>query len=312
MSKHIISWISLLSNLTLPAYAADTPQVVVSIKPIHALVSGVLAGVGTPALLLQGGESPHTYTLKPSQVKMLQDADLVVWTGAGIEKFLEKPLTTLNDQTRQLRLIDLTGLTLLKVRQGGAWETHSHLDADSAAAEPDHDTGVDQHLWLSPRNAKVIVTAIAETLSQIDTHHATRYHENVSRLTQQLDQLDQELIDQLTPVKQIPFLVFHDAYQYFELRYGLTAVGAVTLSPDQSPSVKRLFELRTRLKELQVRCVFSEPQFEPALVSTIIEGTSARRGTLDPLGAELQAGVEAYFILLRNLATSFQECLLAK
>jgi zinc transport system substrate-binding protein len=243
---------------------------------------------------------------------VLHDADLVVWIGAGIEKFLEKPLTTVNDKTRQLRLTEVTGLTLLKVRQGGAWEPHSRFDSESHGEEHDHDTPFDQHLWLSPRNATVIVKAIAKTLSQIDTHHASRYHENVSRLTQQLDQLDQELTDQLAPAKQIPFLVFHDAYQYFELRYGLTAVGAVTLSPDQSPSIKRLSELRTRLKELQVRCVFSEPQFEPALVSTIIEGTATRRGTLDPLGAELQAGVEAYFILLRNLAKSFQECLLAK
>ncbi len=309
MLKYIISHITLPLLIT-TATAADTPQVVVSIKPIHALVSGVMADVGTPALLLQGGESPHTYTMKPSQVKMLHDADLVVWIGAGIETFLEKPLTTLNKQTQQLRLLDITGLTLLKVRQGGVWESHPHHDSNSHEEEHEEDTQFDPHLWLSPLNAKVMAKAIADTLSQNDPHHATQYAKNLSRLLHQLDQLDQELKVQLAPLQQIPFLVFHDAYQYFEMRYGLTAVGAVTLSPEQSPSVKRLSELRTRLKELQVRCVFSEPQFEPALVNTLIEDTTTRLGTLDPVGAELQAGEEAYVMLLRNLAKSFQECLM--
>lgn len=315
MSKYIIPWIIFPLHLISTAQAAQAPQVVVSLKPIHALVSGIMADVGTPTLLLQGGESPHTYTMKPSQAKILHEADLIVWVGAGIEKFLEKPLTTLPNQTRHLRLIDLKGLTLLKARHGGVWETHLHLDSDSHEHEDEPDdpqTTVDPHLWLSPLNATVMVKAIAEILSQKDPSHADRYTKNASRMTQQLDQLDQELTGQLAPVTQRPFLVFHDAYQYFENRYGLTAAGSVTLSPDQSPSVKRVSELRTKIKELQVYCVFSEPQFEPALVNTLMEDTTARRGTLDPLGAELQAGEAAYFTLLRNLANSFRDCLLAK
>lgn len=303
MWKHVIGWLSLLFSLTTPA-----ANVVVTIKPIHSLVSVVMEKVGTPILLLQGGESPHTYSLKPSQVKQLREADLVIWMGLGIERFLEKSLAMLPSQTKQLSLATVTGLTLLKVREGGAWEPHSHHDASDSG----HEEHFDQHLWLAPDNVKIMVKAIAAALSQIDATNAARYRDNATRLSERLGQLDQELKVQLATTKNLPFLVFHDAYQYFEQHYGLTAVGAITLSPEQSPSAKRVHELRSRIKDLQVRCVFSEPQFEPALVTTLIEGTFARRGTLDPLGAELPAGTEAYFSLLHELANSFNECLLAK
>ena len=309
MLKSVVLWISIVFTLTVQA--ADPPQVVVTLKPIYALVSGVMAGVGTPVLLLQGGESPHTYSMKPSQIKLLHEADLIVWVGPGMEKFLEKLLVTLHKTTRELQLTEIKGLTILKVRQSGAWESHAHLDLhENDKSNPSEQ--IDSHLWLDLYNAKVIVKAIAETLSQLDTKQASRYQDNAVRLTKQVDQLDQELTAQLAPAKNLPFLVFHDAYQYFEKRYGLTAVGSITLSPEQSPSAKKLHELRTRINQLQVRCVFSEPQFEPGLVTTLIEGTPVRRGILDPLGVQLPTGTEAYFVLLRNLADSLNKCLLAK
>ena len=302
MLKPMLFWISLGLSLTIRA----DPQVVVTIKPIHALVSGIMDGVNTPYLLLAGGESPHTYSLRPSQVKQLHQADLLVWIGPAVEKFLEKPLTTLSDQTQVLRLLDVPDLTLLKARRGETWENHHHHHDSHPATE----TEIDQHIWLDPHNAQAMVLAITPVLSQIDPNNAPRYQQNATRLIEQLDQLDQELKKQIAPVKELPFLVFHDAYQYFENRYGIAAVGSISLSPETRPSVKRLHELRSRIKQLQVRCVLSEPQFESALVTTLIEGTLTRRGILDPLGVELTAGTEAYFILLRNLAKSLSQCLL--
>jgi zinc transport system substrate-binding protein len=217
-----------------------------------------------------------------------------------VESFLEKIMRTLSDKTRILRLIDVPGLSLLKVRDGKAWETQSHHHDEHHESEFE----IDPHIWLSPDNAKVIVQAIAQTLSQIDANNAARYMANATRLVERLDQFDQTLKQQLAPVKALPFLVFHDAYQYFEHHYGLTAVGAITLSPETRPSVRRLYQLRARLKKQQIRCVFSEPQFESTLVTTLIEGTSVRRGVLDPLGADLAAGMDSYFTLLGNLANT--------
>jgi zinc transport system substrate-binding protein len=299
----IATLLSLSLSLIAPVNYASAPQVVVTIKPIHALVSGVMDGVGTPYLLLSGGESPHSYSLRPSQVRQLRKAGVVIWVGPTIETFLTKMITTLSKKTYILRLIDLHGLSLLKVRKGKDWESH-HYDE-----HPDNELQIDPHIWLDPENAKIIVQAIAQTLTKIDPNNSVHYQANASHLLDKLDKLDLSLKQQLASVKTVPFLVFHDAYQYFEHRYQLTVAGAINLSPENRPSVRRLYKLRVRLKKQQIRCVFSEPQFESALVATVIEGSSVRRGVLDPLGADLAIGVEAYFTLLNNMAHSLKQCL---
>lgn len=282
--------------------ATDVPQVVVTLKPIHALVSGVMQGVGEPSLLLAGGESPHTYSLKPSQMKQLQQAQLIVWVGSAIESFLVKPLQTVPKEVRQLSLLDVQGLHLHKARHGGVWEHEHHAEA---ATDKDH---LDQHIWLDPRNAQLIVQAVSEQLQQLDPAHSKRYAENASRLTARLEALDKSLMQQLTPFRTVALMVFHDAYQYFEARYGLNVVGAISISPENRPSAKRLHQLRERIQTAQVRCVFSEPQFEPSLITPLIENTQVKRGVLDPNGIDLAVGSEAYFNLLMNLAKAVRTC----
>lgn len=305
MFKHLWTGLLLIVMAQATQAAASTPQVVATIKPIHALVSGVMAGVETPYLLLPGGESPHRYSLHPSQVKRLHAATLVIWVGPTVESFLEKTLTTLSNPTQILRLIDLPNLTRLKIRKGKVWETeHYHADAHHHT-----DFEIDPHIWLSPENAKILVQTIAQTLIKRDANNADHYTANATHLVKQLEQLDQDLKQHLAAVKDIPFLVFHDAYQYFEQHYELKAIGAVSLSSEIRPSVKRLYQLKRQLKKQKIRCVFSEPQFESALVDTLIENSSVQRGVLDPLGAELPAGTKSYFTLLRNMADSIKECL---
>jgi zinc transport system substrate-binding protein len=284
--------------------AADVPQVVVTLKPIHALVSGVMQGVGEPSLLLSGGESPHTYSLKPSQMKQLQQAQLIVWVGSAIESFLVKPLQTVPKEVRQLSLLEIQGLHLHKARQGGVWEEEHQHHAD-AATDKDH---LDQHIWLDPRNAQLIVQAVLEQLQQLDPAHSKPYAENASRLNARLDALDKNLMQQLKPFRTVALMVFHDAYQYFEERYGLNVVGAISISPENRPSAKRLHQLRERIQSAQVRCVFSEPQFEPSLITPLIENTQVKRGVLDPNGMDLAVGSEAYFSLLTNLAKAVRTC----
>lgn len=282
--------------------AAEVPQVVVTLKPIHALVSGVMQGVGEPNLLLSGGESPHTYSLKPSQMKQLQQAQLIVWVGSAIESFLVKPLQTVPKEVRQLSLLEIQGLHLHKARHGGVWEHEHHAEA---VTDKEH---LDQHIWLDPRNAQFIVQAVSEQLQQLDPAHSSRYAENANRLNARLDALDKSLMQQLKPFRTVALIVFHDAYQYFEERYGLNVVGAISISPENRPSAKRLHQLRERIQSAQVRCVFSEPQFEPSLITPLIENTQVKRGVLDPNGIDLAVGSEAYFNLLTNLAKAVRTC----
>ena len=292
-----------LLGIALPTWGAE-PQVVVSIKPLHSLVAGVMQGVAEPQLLVKGGGSPHGYVLRPSEARALSQADLIVWVGHQLESFLEKPLTTLGQKARQLELSDALAGQLLAVRAGGSWDAHQqHQAMEHRHAEQE----LNPHLWLSPRLAKRIVDRVATELAAIDSAHQPHYQANAARLVSRLDQLDQQLVARLAPVKEIPYVVFHDAYQYFESAYDLNAVGSITIDPERKTGVKRLLEMREKIKSLNARCVFSEPQFEPKLVATIIEDTGARTGELDPIGAELTAGPEQYFQLLNKLAEDLVE-----
>ncbi|MDJ1463762.1 zinc ABC transporter substrate-binding protein ZnuA [Nitratireductor sp. GZWM139] len=301
------------------AFAADM-EVVTSIKPVHSLVAGVMEGVGEPALILQGAGSPHTYSMRPSQARMLANADLVFWVGPGLEVFLEKPLETLAGEATQVALSDSEGLTLLEMREGGAFEAHSHGDdhddhddhgheAEEGGHDHAHEHGPDAHLWLDPDNAKIMVSAIAEALSAADAENASAYAANAAALNERIAALQTELSAELEPVKDRPFIVFHDAYQYFEKQFGLAAAGSITVSPEIIPGAQRVDEIRTKVRELDAACVFAEPQFEPRLVEVVTEGTDAKSGVLDPLGAEIEDGKDLYFELMRGMAASLKTCL---
>ncbi|GLR78986.1 zinc ABC transporter substrate-binding protein (plasmid) [Azospirillum oryzae] len=302
---------ALAATASLPAWAG-VPKVVVSIKPIHSLVASVMHGVGEPTLLVRGGASPHSYTMKPSDAKALSAADLVVWVGPELEGFLEKPLQANAPNATRLTLMDLKSLTLLQAREGGAWEPHDHgheQHGHEQHGHADEHEELNSHIWLDPANARAIVTATAEALAAKDPADAEVYRTNADRTLQALDALDAELKATLTPLKDKPFVVFHDAYQYFEARYDLSAVGSITVSPDRRPSAKRLSAIRTKIAGLNAACVFSEPQFEPTLVRTVVEGTKAKTGVLDPEGADLPEGESLYPTLMRNLAASLRGCL---
>lgn len=287
-------------SVTVWAAAPQGPRVVVSIKPLHSLVAGVMQGVGEPQLLLQGGSSPHGYVLRPSEARLLNEAQLVVWVGPQLEGFLQKPLATLGGKARQLQLAAELQSQLLPARSGGNWEADNHGHGHGHGhGSPG---GRDQHLWLDPLLAKGIVEQTAAALTALDPTNQSQYQHNAARLQQRLDQLHLQLKSRLAPVQKVPYVVFHDAYQYFEAAYGLSAVGSLTIDPERKPGAKRIREIRARIQTLQARCVFSEPQFEPRLVATVTEGSGARSGVLDPIGAALPAGPEAYFLLLNSLA----------
>ncbi len=322
--------LALLLGLARPAWSGP-PEVVVSIKPLHSLVASVMGDVGVPSLLLKGSASPHGYSLRPSDAKALNRAKLIFWVGEGMETFLVEPLEALSGQARLIEIAELPEIELLDAREGGAWEVHAHDDheehaeaehhaerhehADEAkdhehaehAGHTEHDKNL--HLWLDPHNAEVIVKAAVKALGEADPANAARYQANGEATLAELEMLDGELRRDLSPVKDTPFVVFHDAYHYFEAHYGLTAVGSISVDEGRTPGAKRLREVREKIVQSGARCVFSEPQFEPALVATVIEGTPARTGVLDPLGAELAAGPAAYGQIMRGLAASLNKCL---
>ena len=309
-----------ISSLGVSAANADV-NVVTSIKPVHSLVSGVMQGVGSPTVIIEGAGSPHTYSLKPSQAKQLQDADLVFWMGDELETFLEGPIQNIAQNAKSIKLIDSHGLKKIKFREGGMFDEHDdhddHDDHDKEEhAKDDHDDHghgeFDPHVWLDPINAKAVVHEIEEALVKADPKNAKKYEANAVRMAGKLDQLVTELRVQLQPVQGKGFIVFHDAYQYFEQRFGVAAIGSITVSPEVMPGAERVKALREKIRGLRATCVFSEPQFEPKLVRTLVDGTGVQTGVLDPLGSSLTKGPDLYFELVREMARSLKECLSAK
>ncbi len=263
-------------------------RVVVSIAPLHSLISGVMAGVGGPTLLVRGGASPHGGALRPSDARALQAADVVFWAGPTLERFLNKPLATLAGRARVIALAEAPGLG----------EVGRH-----AAGAPD------PHVWLDPAHARVLVAVAAAVLAEADPGNAEAYRANATRLRARLDALDRDLAARLAPVRDVPYLVFHDAYRHFEARYGLTSVGAVTRNPEIPPGARRLSHIRRLIAESGVACLFTEPRSPPALAQAVTGDAPVRIAVLDPLGAALAPGPEAYFALMRALADDLAACL---
>lgn len=293
--------------LAAPAAGAAPPRVVASIPPLHSLVAGVAGDLAPPRLLVPGGRSPHTFSLAPSDARALAAADVVFAAGDVADAFLQRPLDSLAGDARVVRMAELDGLRRLPARRGGAWsEPGGHDDGDGHAGE---DGPLDPHMWLDPRNALVLTRAIAATLAELDPANAERYRDNAAAVRGRLRALDRALAELLAPVADRPYLVFHDAYQYLEARYGLAAAGSVTVDPGRPPGARRLHELRQRIAREGITCLFIEPQFTPKVARAIVKGTDARIATLDPLGAGIEPGPSLYFELMRALADNLRACL---
>ena len=369
---------AVLTGCAIAGSAADAAdRIVASIKPVHSLVSAVMAGVDEPHLIVRGAASPHAFSLRPSDAAALENARVIFLVGERLETFLAGPIAVLGGNARVVALSEAPGLIRKPFRKGGVFETpagktHGHAhgegrrrhdedhrshgsdvsgtyagdthrsahgeghdchDEDHASHGSDghargeghgdreggdrrsggrgvhaHD-GIDMHVWLDPVNAGVMVHAIAGALSEADPGNAAAYTANAGGLAGRLDALAAEVAADLASVRGRPFIVFHDAYRYFEDRFGLTAAGAIASGPERLPGARRVAEIRARVRELGATCVFAEPQFEPRLAGVVTEGTPARIGILDPLGTEVANGPELYFTLIRNMAASFGNCL---
>ena len=307
-TKSVVLATTMLSSSMTLAYA--DVNVVASIKPVHSLVSAVMDGVAKPTLLVEGAASPHTYSLKPSQAKQLQEADIVFWMSHDLEVFLENSIENIAQRAVSVPLIESHNLTKLSFREGGAFDAHGHDDHDDHDDKHDDHDETDPHVWLDPQNAKALVHEIEEQLAKIDPENAEVYEANASIVMKKLDKLTNEIDVDLKPIRSRGYVVFHDAYQYFEKRFGISAIGSITVSPEVMPGAERVRELQEKVRELDATCVFSEPQFQPKLVATVTENTNAGTGVLDPLGTSLEDSPELYFKLIRNMANSLKGCLM--
>ena len=348
MTNRIHSFLILVlfSIISLVSSANADVKVVTSIKPIHSLASYVMDGVGKPDVIVDGYNSPHGFSLKPSHAKMLENADLVIWVGEDLEAFLEKPLNTIAKKAKNIEVMDLKGIKKLEFREKNIFEGHDdhghdehkdehkehghdehkdehkehghdeHKDEhkehghdehkEKDAHEGHHHGEHDPHVWLDPMNAKVIIKEITKQLVQLDSKNSAAYKANSKKALADIDKLTKAIKKDLN--KDLRFVVFHDAYQYFEKRFNIQVLGALTVNTDVMPGAEQLSEIREVIEHEKVNCIFSEPQFNPSIIKSIAKDTKVKTGILDPLGAKLDKGKNLYFDLLNDMASSFKGC----
>jgi zinc transport system substrate-binding protein len=278
-------------------------EIVASVKPLHSLVSAVTQGAHSVSLLIEGSMSPHNFALKPSHAKLLNNAKIVFYIDNQLESALKKTVIGLPTSIRVVTVSKTKQLNLLPARSGGNWEEDGH-------DHHHHDHGSnDVHFWLDPNNAIQIVKGIVRELSIVYPKNINLYKKNAKNIIKQIKSTDLSIKSMLVPIKDKPYIVFHDAYQYFEKAYGLNAVGSIMLDPELPPSAKRIIQIRSKIKSTNASCVFKEPQFRAKIVNTVIEDTNAQVGTLDPLGADLTSGPNMYLELLKSIASNLKTCL---
>ncbi|WP_300009893.1 zinc ABC transporter substrate-binding protein [uncultured Roseobacter sp.] len=337
MSRKLIA-VSLTATLMGGTTFAETPQVAVDIAPVHSLVARVMEGVSTPDLIVQPGASPHEYSLRPSEAAALQNADLVFWIGPDLTPWLTETIETLAPDADVTALLEADGTIELEFRESALFEVHDHGDeedhddhgdeahddhddhGDEEAGHDDHgneeagheghDHGAhDPHAWLSPQNAMIWMNVIAGQLSAADPDNAGAYFANAAAGRAEIESLIGEVNATLDPVRDGQFIVFHDAYQYFETDFDFPASGAISIGDASDPSPARIAEIQGRIAEEGIECVLAEPQFNPGLVATVLDGTEAKTGILDPLGSDLEPGSALYPQLIRNLSTALAGCM---
>ena len=315
-------------------------NVVTTIKPLHSLVSSVMKGIGEPSLIIEGTNNPHTFVFKPSHAKMIEEADIIFWIGEDLEAFMEKPLDSLAEKAQVISFMELSSIEKLKFREKNIFDDHDghedehegHEDEDDHGhKDDDHDDDhdghedeheghdddhndshahahgeFDAHIWLDPVNAKKMVLEIAHELSDLDPNNKVKYENNANATIKSLD----ELVDSNKKIlsKDISYVVFHDAYQYFEKRFGVIPAGALTLNPDVLPGAKQIADIQDVINDKGIKCIFSEPQYNPKIIETIGNDMKISTGVMDPLGAYIDAGPSMYSDLINGIANSIKDC----
>jgi len=321
MSRILIS-VLLIWFSTANRALTEAPKVVVDIAPVHSLVSMVMKGVGEPTLIIPANASPHDYTLRPSAAKALQNADIIFWMGSSLTPWLDRATTTLMKDAQMIALLDTEDTIILEVRDELTFDAdhgdhQEHEDHDEHDEHKDHVSehkdghehhGIDPHAWLSAKNASVWLSVIAAHLSEIDPKNKETYKTNAAVGQKDITDLATDISKTLSGVQGRSFIVYHDAFQYFENDFNFTAAGAISPSDAAPVSPARIAAIRSMIEKEGIDCILSEPQYSQGLIQSVSSGTEVNLGIIDAIGAGITIGPDLYNTLMRNMAKTFADC----
>jgi len=286
--------------------AETIPSVATSIKPVSMIVKAIAGDKVAIEQIVSNSASPHDFALRPSDLRKVINADLVVWVGESLEPFLEKPLHNSQHADTAIEWMSLVEAAgdhheSDKPKAVKSFESHGH-------GHGHHHDGLDPHVWLDIENAHILAEAVAEKLSLMLPEQASFFTQNLESFESALAKADAENKQSLLPLKDLNYVVFHDAYGYFEAHYDIAHIANISLSPERKPGAKKVVSIRSLMKDESVACIFSEVQFNPAIVNALVEGTSVKAIELDPLGASLALNETAYIAFIKQLGSQFSKC----
>jgi len=291
--------------------------VVTSIRPLGFIVAAIADGVISTEVqvLLPDGASPHNYALCPSDLQRLHDADLIVWVGMEMEAFLGKPLMKLatSKQIAIAPLAKIAGLLMTSNQHDQSINNHQHRNHQTVNPliidQHYNYNNYDMHVWLSPKIARLAAITIHNNLLELMPQKKNKLDANLRQFKYKLAQSEKNIASMLKPLQGKGYFVFHDAYGYFEKQFGLVPLGHFTVNLAISPGARRLYQIKTQLVEREAVCIFTEPQFKPAIINAITRDTNVRIGNLDPLGNGIKLSKDSYMKFLFQLSKQYVSCL---
>lgn len=288
----------LVIMLAAQAFVAQAqPKVLTTIKPLQMVAAAVMDGVGAPDLLIPSRQSPHYFSLRPSDAAKLRDADLILWVGPQMETFLAAAIEQAAASSTIIQSDGLEGVSLIHLDEG---EDEDH-------DEHDHD-GYDPHLWLDSRNVRLIAAQLSAELALLDIANAARYAENFKRFQERLTQLEQDLEVAGTNIRKGSYAVYHNGTAYLERQLGIAHIFVVVPNHDIQPGIRHLLAVREQVKKQGPSCLLQDINTNPATVETVFEGAPVRKVTLDAMGESIALSSESYIELMARMARDISLC----
>ncbi|CAC9640946.1 metal ABC transporter solute-binding protein, Zn/Mn family [bacterium endosymbiont of Bathymodiolus sp. 5 South] len=292
------------------ANVVATPNIVVSIKPIHSIVSNITQGITTPKLLIKDNQSPHNFHLKPSQMSLVSQADLLISVHPSIEEGIAKALDNIDTQ-RKLYVVEKSTQPLNeKHKEHKEHKEHRHHEEHKAHEEHRyHGAHKDYHIWLNIDAIQKFSTRLTNKLIAIDTDNRLIYRSNLSVFNKKLDTLKTQIKKQLLPYQNTPMVTYSNAFKNFIQTNQLNTLAIVVNNHEQKPSVKNILTARKIIRSKNAQCLVSTIEITPKRVSNIIENFNMKHESIDIIGFKQTQGASQYLALMQNIANAFEKCL---
>ncbi len=278
--------------------AVAQPQVLTSIKPLQLIAADLMDGVAVPELLIPANVSPHHFTLRPSDIRKMTDAGLVLWVGPQMETYLSDFLGELDGKIIVVEVAAQNGVVLHQ--PGGELATET---------EPQADDRYDPHLWLNTSNARLVAEQLAQQLISMDPENQLRYRANLTRFVASIDALEEATMADMVLLKEGRYAVYHDGLQYFERQFGIKHQFVLVPDHEIQPGIRHILDIRSRLDELRPTCLLEDVNSNDSTTETVFGDYPINRVRVDVLGETISPGPGSYAQLIGNLAQAINTCL---